>query len=107
MISTRRDVGRHVLDVGRVHGFFGVCRHEDFRRFVVTAVGTGVNDRNLRCPTMETPRSLRSSAVRLGRTATPIVGAVMDIVVWLRSLGLGDIGSIVVNVSRWSAPCSS
>ena len=45
--NTRRDIGRHVLDVGRVHGFLAVRRHEDLHGFVVIADSTLV-ERTLR-----------------------------------------------------------
>jgi hypothetical protein len=34
------DVGRHVLDVMRVHEFFGAGRHEDLHCIVVIAIGS-------------------------------------------------------------------
>jgi hypothetical protein len=36
------DVRRHGLNVGRVHWFCAVRRHEDLHRFVVIAIGTVV-----------------------------------------------------------------
>jgi hypothetical protein len=37
--DARGDVGRHVLDVGRVHGLLRASGHEDFDRVVAVAVG--------------------------------------------------------------------
>jgi hypothetical protein len=38
--DARRDIGRHVLGVGRVHQMRWTSRHEDLNGFVVIAVGT-------------------------------------------------------------------
>ena len=37
--DARRDVGRNVLDVGRVHGLLRASRHEDLDHVIAVAVG--------------------------------------------------------------------